>query len=176
MPQDSVSRRDLLKASAAVGAAAVVGHAQQPAPTTRPTVTIGMATSVAPLARGDVGPILDDMQSRAGVNAIFPFIYTHVPNRAGVPANTQNFHGGNYATPHMQYYKDQPLTFEDMRGMEFGEVDVFAKLIPEAKGHVAPARVIPLFQKFHNLTHIDSSRLERQEDCNEPDDKRGRSQ
>lgn len=92
---------------------------------------VGIATSVAPLARGDVGKILDDMQQRAGVNALFPFIYTHVPNRAGVPA--ANFHGGNYAIPHLQYYKDTNLTYEDMRGTEFGDVDVFARMIPEAR-------------------------------------------
>src|SRR5262245_37193734 len=110
MPQESISRRDMLAASAAVGAAAVVSHAQQ-----APAPVAVMATPFAPLARGEIGPLLDDMQTRAGVNAIFPFIYSHVPNRAGLPGSPQTCHGGNYAIPHMQYYKNQPLTYEDMR-------------------------------------------------------------
>ena len=138
-------RRELLKAAAAIGASAALAPfaklaaAEAPAPAavgtpgakSRPPTMVGMATSVAPLARGDVGRILDDMQQRAGVNALFPFIYTHVANRAGAPA--ANFHGGNYAIPHMQYYKDTNLTYEDMRGPEFGDVDVFARMIPEAR-------------------------------------------
>jgi hypothetical protein len=134
MPHEFITRREVLAASAAMGASAILARAQTPtSPNPRPRATIGMATSVAPLARGEVGPILDDMQSRAGVNAIFPFIYSHIPNRAGLPGNVQTFHGGNFAIPHMQYYKDQPLTYEDMRAPEFGDVDVLAKLIPEAK-------------------------------------------
>jgi hypothetical protein len=142
-------RRELLKAAAALGATSALSSfsklAAAPAPggapasspaapvpaSPRQTTLVGMATSVAPLVRGEVGRVLDDMQQRAGVNALFPFIYTHVPNRAGVPA--ANFHGGNYAMPHMQYYKDTNLTYEDMRGTEFGDVDVFARVIPAAR-------------------------------------------
>ena len=99
----------------------------------KPPVLVGMATSVAPLVRADLDPLLGDMASRAGVNALFPFIYTHVANRAGAPA--ANFHGGNYATPHLQYYTDTNLTGADMQAPEFGGVDVLARLIPAARRH-----------------------------------------
>ena len=92
---------------------------------------IGLATSVAPLVRQDLDRLLDDLQQRAGVNALFPFIYTHIPNRAGLPA--AGFHGGNYAIPHMAFYKDTILTYDDMRAPEFGDVDVLARLIPAAR-------------------------------------------
>ena len=80
------------------------------------------------VARQDVGKILDDMQQRAGVTAVFPFMYTHGAARAGLPA--AGFRGGNYAIPHMEYYKDTGLTYEDMRGTEFGDVDASVRLIP----------------------------------------------
>ena len=74
-----------------------------------------------------------DMRERAGVNALFPFIYSHEPHRAGVEA--AGFHGGNYARPHMQFYKDTPLTLPDMRAPEFGDVDVLERVIPVARKH-----------------------------------------
>ncbi len=141
-----MNRRDFL-ATSALGAGATLAAASllrgQPAPAAaaapapagaappRPTPLIGIATSVAPLVQQDPERLLDEMQQRAGINALFPFIYTHIPNRAGLPA--ANFHGGNYATPHMQYYKDTNLTYEDMHGTEFGDVDVLARIIPPAR-------------------------------------------
>ena len=74
-----------------------------------------------------------DMRDRAGVNVLFPFIYSHEPHRAGVDA--ANFHGGNYAHPHMQFYKDTPLTLQDMSAPEFGGADMLEKIIPIAKKH-----------------------------------------
>ena len=95
---------------------------------------VAMPISVAPLAKGDLDVMFADMRDRAGVNALFPFIYSHESHRAGV-APAGNFHGGNYARPHMQYYKDTPLTSSDMRGPEFGDVDVLERVIPVARKH-----------------------------------------
>ncbi len=95
---------------------------------------VGMPICVAPLADRDLDPLFEDMRKRAGVNALFPFIYSHEPHRAGVPPSP-HFHGGNYARPNMQYYKDLPLTFEDMHAPEFGGIDVLARVIPIARRH-----------------------------------------
>jgi len=35
--------------------------------------------------------------------------------------------------PHMEFYKDTPLTLQDMSAPEFGGVDVLEKIIPVAK-------------------------------------------
>jgi hypothetical protein len=137
MIDQPMTRREALKAAAAIGVTAALSRftklaaAPAPAPATRPATTIGIATSPAPFIQKDLDKLLDDLQQRAGVNALFPFIYTHIPRRAGQPST--GFHGGNYAIPHMQYYKDIPLTYEDMRAPEFGDVDVFARLIPAAR-------------------------------------------
>ena len=42
-----------------------------------------MPIGVAPLAQRELDPLFDDMRTRAGVNALFTFIYTHEPHRAG---------------------------------------------------------------------------------------------
>ena len=72
-----------------------------------------------------------DVQQRTGANAFFPFIYSHIEERAGV--HRPGFRGGNYAIPHMQYYKDTILTYEDMRGPEFGDKDLLALAIAAGK-------------------------------------------
>jgi hypothetical protein len=129
----------MLKTAAAIGAAAVtrplIAQVQAPAtaPTSKPAPTIAIQMSAAPLARENLDRLFDDMQARAGVNTLLPFIYTQVARTAGLPA--QGFRGGNFAIPHMQYYKDSNLTYEDMRGTELGDVDVLARTIEGAKKH-----------------------------------------
>ena len=99
---------------------------------------VAMPISVAPLAQRDLDAMFADMRERAGVNALFPFIYSHEPHRAGVVpegGRVGDFHGGNYARPHMEFYKDAPLTLQDMSAPEFGGVDVLERVIPIAKKH-----------------------------------------
>jgi len=100
----------------------------------KPTTMVAMPISIAPLAQRDLDAMFADMRERAGVNALFPFIYSHEPHRAGA-ASGNGFHGGNYARPHMQFYKDTPLTLEDMRAPEFGDVDILERVIPAARKH-----------------------------------------
>ncbi|HZL42163.1 MAG TPA: twin-arginine translocation signal domain-containing protein [Verrucomicrobiae bacterium] len=135
-----MNRRQFIKTSVAAAGATIGGitpfNAANPAPTpasSKLPVTIALPISVAPLAQRELDPMFDDMRRRAGVNALFPFIYSHEPHRAGVAS--ENFHGGNYATPHMQFYKDIPLTFQDLRAPEFGDVDVLDRIIPVARKH-----------------------------------------
>ena len=139
MIEKPITRREALKAAAALGVTAALSRfpeviaAETPAPAARKTAMVAIATSPAPFARQDVDKVLDDMQQRAGVTAVFPFMYTHGTARAGLPA--EGFRGGNYAIPHMEYYKNTGLTYEDMRGTEFGDVDVLARMIPAAHKH-----------------------------------------
>ncbi len=136
MIDQPMTRREALKTAAVLSVTAALSRlpgvlaAETPEPAGRKAATISIPTSPAPFARQDVGKILDDLQQVAGVNVILPFMYTHGSVRAGLPVD--GFRGGNFAIPHMEYYKDAGLTYEDMRGTEFGDVDVFARLIPAA--------------------------------------------
>jgi hypothetical protein len=139
---DLFSRRGFMKAAAIGIAAATVGEAQQAAnaqssisaapavPATRPSPTIGIQFGTASFLRRNFDEVLDNMQKRGGVNALFPFIYSHVGTSAGFP--DANFRGGNFAIPHMQFYKDTVLSEQDMRAPEAGNIDVLEKIIQAA--------------------------------------------
>ncbi len=138
-----MNRRDFLRFSVMAGATTAVGRDRllatdtpmsDGARQTHAAVSsklVGMPISMAALAQHDPAGLFDDMQARAGVNALFPFLYTHEPHRGGVPA--KGFHGGNYATPHAQYYHETGLTLDDMTAPEFGKVDLLARLLPAAQ-------------------------------------------
>ncbi|MGN6370147.1 MAG: hypothetical protein ACTHN5_17970 [Phycisphaerae bacterium] len=135
-----ISRRDALKTTAALTLAALAPSTSaqssppQPAPTPKPKPTIGIQTGLPPLASNDLDKSLDLMQSRGCVNTLFPFIYTYTQSTAAMQA-FKNFRGGNFAIPHMQYYKNVPLTYDQMRAPDFGDTDLLARTIPIAKKH-----------------------------------------
>ncbi len=138
-----MNRRHFIKLGVVGTGAALAGveavSAQNTPAASKPSSTlVAMPISVAPLAKGDLDAMFDDMRNRAGVNALFPFFYSHEPHRAGLVqegGRVANFHGGNYGMPHMQYYHDTLLTYDDMRAPEFGDVDVLARVIPIARKH-----------------------------------------
>ena len=131
-----MKRREFLRL-AAIGTGAawagVKGRGAEVAAAPRRDTMVGLPISVAPLATAALDPMFDDMRRRGAVNALFPFIYTHEPHRSA--AGAKNFHGGNHGIPHMQYYVGSPLTYDDMRAPEFGDVDVLARVIPVARQH-----------------------------------------
>ncbi|HEY1718084.1 MAG TPA: hypothetical protein VGH42_07285, partial [Verrucomicrobiae bacterium] len=133
--------------AALTGIESLRGQPANIAASPKPSATIAMPISVAPLAQRDLDAMFADMLERAGVNALFPFIYSHEPHRAGVDA--ANFHGGNYARPHMEFYKDTPLTLQDMSAPEFGGVDILERVIPVAKKY--GIRVFPFVLEDNTL-------------------------
>lgn len=128
------TRREMLKATAAFGVAAAATPLNREAngdSRPRSNTTVGIQIGAGALARPDLEGVLDDLQQRARVNALFPFIYGHLNRWAGMPA--EGFRGGNFAIPHMQYYRDTVLTYEDMRAPDFGDVDILERTIATAR-------------------------------------------
>src|SRR5579864_7753352 len=84
--------------------------------------------------------VLDILQERAHVNTLFiaTFTYGHgiagrqlaghpLPDH-GVQDYNDHFHGGNYATPHPQFYKD--TVFKSLKAPDHGDVDILELVIP----------------------------------------------
>jgi len=167
-----MNRRKFIQLGVVGAGAALTGVEPSPgqlaagrAPAKSSTV-VALPIGVAPLARRELNPMFDDMRARAGVNALFTFSYTHEPHRAGIEAGRAgDFHGGNYARPHPQYYRDTPLTLADMQAPEFGGVDVLERVIPVAKqqgirvfpfileDNSLPAAVRPNWEKLYEVDH-----------------------
>jgi hypothetical protein len=71
-------------------------------------------------------------EPRRGERAVSVHLFPRAaPRRSRAwKAGGGDFHGGNYAMPHMEFYKDTQQDFADMRAPEFGDVDVLARVIP----------------------------------------------
>jgi len=135
MNESRPTRREVIKSAAALGLLSAIGSAPQlfaqPAP--RKPATIGIQMNLDLLARGDLDRLLGDLRERAGINTLFPFIYGYVPVWAGLPA--ENFQGGNFGIPHMEFYQNTTLTYDDMRAPDYGDIDVMARTIAAARKH-----------------------------------------
>lgn len=87
--------------------------------------------------------VLDVLQERAYVNTIFLAVFTYGRGIAGrqVPGQPLpdhgkqeydlNFHGGNFATPHPEFYRDTVL--KDTRAPDHGSLDILAEVLPAAR-------------------------------------------
>jgi hypothetical protein len=87
--------------------------------------------------------VLDILQERAGVNTLFLAVFTYGRGIAGrqipgypLPDHGKqeydlNYHGGNFATPHPQYYRDTVIRPE--HAPDHGNLDILAEVLPAAK-------------------------------------------
>src|SRR5260221_341613 len=142
-------RRDFLKTTAALMAAAasnpipfngVASAAEKPAS----GKMIGIQVGAVSFFDEGVAPVLDIFQERGAVNTIFLTTFTYGRGLAGrqVPgqpfpdhgkqeSDESFFHGGNYATPHPEYYANTIL--KETRAPDHGTADILQMVLPEAK-------------------------------------------
>ena len=106
--------------------------------------SIGIQVGAVSFVDEGVEKVLDILQERGGVNTIYLTTFTYgrglagrqVPGQPfpdhGVTASDQAFfHGGNYARPHLQYYRDTIL--KDTRAPDHGDLDIVETVLPAAK-------------------------------------------
>ena len=135
-----VNRRDFLKITAGAGAALAMptsGH------TAVPSTMIGIQVGAVSFVDEGTHKVLDLLQERACVNTLFLAVFTYGRGIAGrqIPGQPLpdhgkqkydlTFHGGNFATPHPQYYKNTVL--KDTRAPDHGDLDILAEVLPTAK-------------------------------------------
>jgi len=156
-----LSRREFAKLIAAVGAAA---RFPQQAHAVAPTIAIQVG-AVSFVDEG-VAPVLDRFQQDAAANALLIATFSYGRGIAGrqIPGQPLpdhgkqeydvNFHGGNYAHTHEQYYRDTSL--KEIQAPDHPGFDVLASVLPEAK-----SRHMKCFCWYEDVFRSDLKGIER---------------
>ena len=126
-----VNRREFLKIAAGAGAAFAMpasGH------TAGSSKMIGIQVGAISFVDEGTEKVLDVLHERACVNTLFLAVFTYGRGIAGrqIPGQPLpdhgkqeydlNYHGGNFATPHPQYYKNTVI--KDTRAPDHGNLDI----------------------------------------------------
>lgn len=90
--------------------------------------------------------VLDVLQEKGAVNTLYLSTFTYDRGITGRPGPGRNypghgvetsdkpyFHGGNYATPHAQYYKGTKIPGGDLKAPDLGKLDILQEVLPRAK-------------------------------------------
>lgn len=141
MSRLDVNRREFLKIAGGAGAAlALPTSAETPSASRK---MVGIQIGAVSFVDEGTERVLDTLQQRGQVNTLFLAVFTYGRGIAGrqIPGQPLpdhgkqeydlNFHGGNFATPHPQYYKDTVL--KDTRAPDHGNLDILAEVLPAAK-------------------------------------------
>ena len=136
-----VNRREFLKIAASAGAALAIPSLANTAVSSK---VIGIQVGAVSFVDEGTERVLDVLQERASVNTLFLAVFTYGRGIAGrqIPGQPLpdhgrqeydlNFHGGNFATPHPQYYTNTVL--KDTRAPDQGNLDILAEVIPAEIG------------------------------------------
>ncbi len=143
-----IPRRDFLKRGAGLAAAVALpspgsGHAEAAQPPAGPKI-IGIQIGAVSFVDEGTEQVLDILQSRGAVNSIFLAAFTYgrglagrqipgqpFPDHGSQASDEKSFHGGNYATPHPEYYRDTVL--KSTRAPDHGHLDILQEVLPRAK-------------------------------------------
>jgi hypothetical protein len=106
--------------------------------------TVGIQIDAYSFVDEGTEKVLDILQEKGAVNALCLSTFSYdrgisgrqIPGRPfpdhGVQESDEKiFHGGNYATPHPEYYRN--TTLKNMRAPDFGQLDIVAEVLPKAK-------------------------------------------
>lgn len=106
--------------------------------------TIGIQIDAYSFVDEGTDNVLDILQKQGAVNALCLSTFSYdrgisgrqipgrpFPDHGKQESDEKMFHGGNYATPHPQYYQNTIL--KNMRAPDFGKLDIVAEVLPKAK-------------------------------------------
>jgi len=145
------SRRVFIKTGATLTALAAAGPLASLSPyntiaTNRPAENMMNGIQVGAVSFVDEGVenVLDVFQNRGAINTLFLTTFTYgrglsgrqipgqpFPDHGSQDSDDATFHGGNYAIPHPEFYKNTVL--KETRAPEHGEFDILASVVPAAK-------------------------------------------
>jgi hypothetical protein len=142
MLKSNLNRRKFLEITAGAGAALAMPSLGQTAVTSSSKM-IGIQVGAVSFVDEGTEKVLDVLQERACVNTLFLAVFTYGRGIAGrqIPGQPLpdhgkqeydlSYHGGNFATPHPQYYKNTVI--KDTRAPDHGDLDILAEVLPAAK-------------------------------------------
>ncbi|WP_214073126.1 hypothetical protein [Mucilaginibacter sp. dw_454] len=143
---NGLTRRDIVKSGLTLGAAAMMPslltRSAFAAPKAKIDNVIGIQIGAISFIDEGVNQVLDNIQAAGPINTLFLATFTYdsgIAGRqiAGYPfpdhgkLEYQDLKGGNYATPHPQFYKNTIL--KDTKAPDHGDWDMLAAVLPEAK-------------------------------------------
>src|SRR5215471_578235 len=147
-----MDRREFLESSATLAGGALLARVageQSPPP------MLGIQVGAVSFVDEGTDVVLDSLHEMAAINTLFVASFTYgrgiagrqlpnqpLPDHGRQEYDTSTFHGGNYATPHPQYYKDTALAPE--KAPDHGNYDVLADVVPKA--HRRGMKVIAWFE------------------------------
>lgn len=142
-------RREFLKAGASLTAVAAVGpsplatalRAAESIPTLK---SIGIQVGAVSFVDEGTDAVLDNLRERGAVDTIYLTTFTYgrglagrqipghpFPDHGSKESDEKTFHGGNYAIPHPEFYRDTVL--KQTRAPDHGNLDIVANVLPAAK-------------------------------------------
>ena len=148
-PAKQMPRRDFLKDSAGITALVATGSLASLAPLKaaeppNKRKTIGIQVGAVSFVDEGTDKVLDLLQERGAVDTIYLTTFTYgrglagrqipgqpFPDHGAQESDEKTFHGGNYATPHPEFYRDTVL--KQTRAPDHGDLDIVANVLPAAR-------------------------------------------
>lgn len=142
-------RRDFIKTSAGLAVLAATGPltnlvSAATADSPRRPQTVGIQVGAVSFVDEGTERVLDILQERGAVDTIFLTTFTYgrglagrqipgepFPDHGSQESDEKTFHGGNYAMPHPEFYRDTVL--KETRAPDHGTLDIVATVLPPAK-------------------------------------------
>ncbi len=139
---EAISRREFVKQS---GVAVTIAAAPRLALSAQPDKKmIGIQIGAVSFVDEGTEKVLDILQERGAINTIFLTTFTYgrglagrqipgqpFPDHGAQESDENFFRGGNYATPHAEFYKNTVL--KETRAPDHGDLDIVAEVLPAAR-------------------------------------------
>lgn len=105
---------------------------------------IGIQIGTESFVDEGIEQVLDILQEKGAINTLYISVFTYDRGIHGRPSrnfpdhgihesDAGRYHGGNYATPHAEFYKNTKIKGELLKAPDFGKLDILEKVIPAAR-------------------------------------------